>query len=493
MSATIQTTTAQLDKDKIITAIGKGDITAIQTLARASNGAALVKQTKKGITPIEIAMKDGSDEVHTEISKLEKEFFPPNIYNKKTWDELASCSFGEFKTLVTKLKINPNYRNNIYDEYGIEALIFRVSWTSVPDYQQKVSFLLKEHNANVNLKNKTDYRNTLLAVYIINEQHVAATDFLKLIITGKSKEFFNPNITDSNLRTPLMLAIAVGGFEDLIVLYLKIRNSNVLSLDLQDKDGFSALHIACITRQLRIITLLIASGASVELKDNQGRTPFELLDIKHVDEYKTLMDSVEIDPKRDKKAQYNKLLVSEQGIKNAFPIFTLENIQAMARKFLNLNGELTPETLKKLAAKIQTLTTKQLQKYYLKAVSLRGAPNWQKLYYRLRNSDLYSLDKPIVRNQRKEAEEMLNAMSGETLEQYALAPTRTETAQRIFSPDSLFDLQPRIRAKPLLITYAFNGDHAGIADLICAYIPPKDINQLFQKPDTSKSKKNKKK
>ena len=57
-------------------------------------------------------------------------------------------------------------------------------------------------------------------------------------------------------------------------------------LDGRNNDGQTPLHLACQEGHLDVVRILIAYGASLELIDNEGRTPLDLAaGHEHVLEY----------------------------------------------------------------------------------------------------------------------------------------------------------------------------------------------------------------
>lgn len=51
----------------------------------------------------------------------------------------------------------------------------------------------------------------------------------------------------------------------------------VADINYQNEDGYSALHLACLHRDLEAILLLIQNGASLDIQTTKGFTPLELL------------------------------------------------------------------------------------------------------------------------------------------------------------------------------------------------------------------------
>jgi len=46
-------------------------------------------------------------------------------------------------------------------------------------------------------------------------------------------------------------------------------------LDIQDKEGSTALHIAIVNKQMKIVKNLVANGANKEIKDKKGKNALD--------------------------------------------------------------------------------------------------------------------------------------------------------------------------------------------------------------------------
>lgn len=74
--------------------------------------------------------------------------------------------------------------------------------------------------------------------------------------------------SNTHARTFLMFA-AIEKNIDIVKFLIK----NHADLDIQDKEGFSALHFTIFEEEIEIVSLLVKSGCMVDIKDNQGNTP----------------------------------------------------------------------------------------------------------------------------------------------------------------------------------------------------------------------------
>lgn len=95
--------------------------------------------------------------------------------------------------------------------------------------------------------------------------------------------------------TPLMISIR---FSNIDAIKLLLPHSN---LDFQDQYGYTAVHYAVLTRNPEVITLLIAHGASVNVKTNINKTsPLDMAKQLKYDDIAALIESklvLETDPK----------------------------------------------------------------------------------------------------------------------------------------------------------------------------------------------------
>ena len=80
------------------------------------------------------------------------------------------------------------------------------------------------------------------------------------------------NTVDSNTRAPFHY-MAEHGFTEMLQASLKKKN---IQINLQTKEGWSALHLASGNKSIKNIELLVSHGANVDLKDQTGLTPIYL-------------------------------------------------------------------------------------------------------------------------------------------------------------------------------------------------------------------------
>ena len=91
----------------------------------------------------------------------------------------------------------------------------------------------------------------------------------------------NYNSVDNQGFTPLIKACASQAY-DVVKAFLR---SNEININFQDKIGNSALHYLCEDEKYDIAIELIKIGGDVEIKNNEGKTPLDLIkteDIKTI-------------------------------------------------------------------------------------------------------------------------------------------------------------------------------------------------------------------
>ena len=96
--------------------------------------------------------------------------------------------------------------------------------------------------------------------------YAAANGFMKITAAMLSAGA-NPKLQDKNGRTCLHYAV----LQDPQIVQL-LLNQN-LDVNVKDKDGLTALHVACTTSNSQIVEILLRSEANINATDNYGNTP----------------------------------------------------------------------------------------------------------------------------------------------------------------------------------------------------------------------------
>lgn len=94
----------------------------------------------------------------------------------------------------------------------------------------------------------------------------------------------DPNAQNKNNRTPLHHALCVADSEnwtepqekDLQVAIIKLLLASGAHVNIQDKEGWTPLHLISYLNHARMIPLLLAYGADLNIKTNKGQTALHL-------------------------------------------------------------------------------------------------------------------------------------------------------------------------------------------------------------------------
>ncbi|MBS3764144.1 MAG: ankyrin repeat domain-containing protein [Planctomycetes bacterium] len=225
-------------------------------------------ENEKSRTPLHLAVS----RAHGEIVEL----LIKNGSNVGNVDELGNVPLhlaartNDLKTV--KLLIEMGARVNARNKRG-ETPIF----DAVRNAQRAVFWLLAKSGAEIKIKDK----NGRSLLHIAAERGHA--DFLPLLI----KSDLDVNGRDKDGNTPLHLAARNGRKEAVAFLLEKMKNIN-----LTNKHDRTPLHLAAegekkrlsfeppFERHCGVVALLLAGGARIDAKDNDGRTPLHLAALK---------------------------------------------------------------------------------------------------------------------------------------------------------------------------------------------------------------------
>lgn len=132
--------------------------------------------------------------------------------------------------------------------------------------------LLMENGADVGVLTK----------HGLNNLHVAChTDQVNLVVYLVEILKFNASEPDYRASLPLHWACYFGSENCAKYLLTKIDEKTI---NAQDIDGFTYLHLAVLIDRISLIKYLLINGINYELKDNKGRTALDLAKEKHLEE-----------------------------------------------------------------------------------------------------------------------------------------------------------------------------------------------------------------
>jgi len=127
--------------------------------------------------------------------------------------------------------------------------------------------LLEKHIAegnDVNVRDSFDRTALHLALYMYG-----TAESVRLLVKGGA----DMNLQDKDLRVPLHLACYTGdGRFDAAEEILKLGADP----NIPDKLGYTPLHLAAWAGKAQLVRALVASGARLDMKDNDGKTPLDL-------------------------------------------------------------------------------------------------------------------------------------------------------------------------------------------------------------------------
>ena len=173
-----------------------------------------------------------------------------DLTSKEAKKKTFMCLLGVIIMMIDSVPVLTanDHKNFTFDSALLES--------SQSGNNEAVQFLL-DLGVNINYSNSEGKTALMLACQAGHEEVV------QILVSGGA----NVNLQDSAGETPLMLASGNVG----IVCHLLLANADP---DLQQKDGNTALHIACYKRQSVIAELLLSFGATFVIPNTKGDTAF---------------------------------------------------------------------------------------------------------------------------------------------------------------------------------------------------------------------------
>lgn len=160
-----------------------------------------------------------------------------------------------------------------------------------------MQFLIS-NGANINIREYLDNFGTPLHICIANENFDVAPFMID--VAAKSKYPCDFTVRDFEEKTALIIAAKTRASE----LVKKICTIDKSCVNLQDNQGRTALHYACVLGDVHSVRALLAAGADVSIQDKNGNTPahFASSGLMHI---KEVLESIHIDSRRDSGASSN--------------------------------------------------------------------------------------------------------------------------------------------------------------------------------------------
>lgn len=132
---------------------------------------------------------------------------------------------------------------------------------AVEDSLNELKHLLLHYRSEAN---RTDSLNQTAMFYTAFQGHFDST---KLLLENEADP-----LLENNQGANVLHAAAQGGQKKIIVLLL---GTTKIDIDKATNSGDSALSIASTHQHTEVVAFLLESGADVDLRDNQGRSPLQ--------------------------------------------------------------------------------------------------------------------------------------------------------------------------------------------------------------------------
>ncbi|CAL4210937.1 unnamed protein product [Meganyctiphanes norvegica] len=159
-----------------------------------------------------------------------------------------------------------------------------------PDYYGKTSLHQASHFnhpdvvfALLGAGSNKDIKDTSFETPIYDASVFGSLDAVNMLI-GRGADV---NIQSISGRTPVMEATLSGHFNITKVLLI----NGLANVNLSDKTGTTALHVAAFWNRFNEAKLLLRMGADTEKKDNEGKTPVDIAREKGYDHLANIMDN----------------------------------------------------------------------------------------------------------------------------------------------------------------------------------------------------------
>ncbi len=224
-------------------------------------------QDEDGNTPLHIVAFAHPREINIAIVKLLlDDSADPNSRNEKgdtPLHFLARTCYPEISEMV-QLLLEKGADPNLKNEEG-EAPLHTAAFS---ENVIMVSILLESEKTNVNLPAECGWTPLFFAIEC---EDAGTTERIEEIRTALLQHGASLNYQDENGNTPLHIAVWMNELEA-IEIFIKFG----AEVNRQNKEGKTPLHIAVEERAIDIVKDLIDCGADVNIECNEGRPPFYL-------------------------------------------------------------------------------------------------------------------------------------------------------------------------------------------------------------------------
>lgn len=196
----------------------------------------------------------------------------------------------DFKHAIEKKILDPH-------KFFVCGNLLQSAANSRVDTLNKFRWLLLEKNVNPNIQgslelNPSSYKNTALHTLIANESEKESLELIELLISSNR---FNFNLTDSEGKTCLCLAVKVG----LSAVAKKLISlKDKVDINISDEEGNTPLHYALLLGHLSIVEELIKNQCHNNVKNKENKTPYELLISSNEEDVRDCLETIWINPDR---------------------------------------------------------------------------------------------------------------------------------------------------------------------------------------------------
>lgn len=223
------------------------------------------------------------------------QIFDPNYF----FDEKITHYFSPGNRFTLK-ELKVAIKNKIINPYQLfcSGNLLQSAAVSRVETFDKFRWLLKI-GVDPNLQssyeiNPSSYKDTVLHILIANESEQDAIEFVDLLTNPQLEKKFNFDLTDSEGKTALCLAVKIG----LKSITKKLLVLNV-DVNIPDEDGNTPLHYAFLLGQQDIVNELLGSHANKNAVNKENKTPYQWLVDSSEEDVRDCLETIWINPDRN--------------------------------------------------------------------------------------------------------------------------------------------------------------------------------------------------